>query len=64
MHPDAYAAYQSCRDLRAVVQKAASVGAGGTFSDAGLDAGPSSSSSSSLAIGINIMTPVLPMLVR
>lgn len=63
VHPDAYAAFQTCRDLRAVVRKARSDG--GSFSDVPDDAGPStvaSSSSSSLTIGINIMTPVLPML--
>ncbi|XP_034243389.1 DNA ligase 3 isoform X2 [Thrips palmi] len=64
VHPDAYAAYQTCRDLRAVVQKAASdagPGAAGSSSGASLDAG-GSSSGANLSIAINIMTPVLPML--
>ncbi|KAK3908725.1 DNA ligase 3 [Frankliniella fusca] len=63
IHPDAYAAYQTSRDLRAVVRKAlqdkgqVSAGSGGS---GGASVG--SGGSGSFSISISLMTPVLPML--
>ncbi|XP_026281642.2 DNA ligase 3 [Frankliniella occidentalis] len=62
IHPDAYAAFQTSRDLRAVVRKALlDKGQPSSASSSGASAS-GASGSGSFSISISLLTPVLPML--
>lgn len=54
VNPDAYQAFQTSRDLHAVLSKVVEIG----------DEHSSSSKKSALKITASVMTPILPMLVR
>jgi len=55
VHPDAYQAFQTSRDLDTVLSKAVSSNDGGRSSP---------TKKAALTITASVMTPVLPMLVR
>ncbi|XP_026686456.1 DNA ligase 3-like [Diaphorina citri] len=60
IHPDAYQAFQTSRDLDSVVRK---LGLGEDSKESSGDEGDEDSSSSKSNIALKLMTPVLPMLV-
>ncbi|KAI5751019.1 hypothetical protein M8J77_003452 [Diaphorina citri] len=59
IHPDAYQAFQTSRDLDSVVRK---LGLGEDSKESSGDEGDEDSSSSKSNIALKLMTPVLPML--